>query len=155
MGKRRLVIWVGIAAVILVVGYILLCPLLMVRETTTWVCTVSGALKRQTVWFGSISSRPNIEQTALSTWIERNEGAIEYQWKYFGSLRTDPFRWTKAYGSGSAPPIYRMRRLLADFVRLSTEDELRDFVRIMRTGTEPDKKSLVREAADRTLERFE
>ena len=55
------------------------------------------------------------------------------------------------HGCGSAPPIYVLHSALAEFARASTDAELREFVRIMQSGTDAQQEAAVQAACDKAL----
>jgi hypothetical protein len=51
-----------------------------------------------------------------------------------------------------APPIYLIRPLLKDFADASTDAELREFVRVMQSGTDAQKQAAVDAAGEKALQ---
>jgi hypothetical protein len=50
-----------------------------------------------------------------------------------------------------APPIYQIKMVLDGFAQASTDEQLRDFVQVMQTGSEDEQKAAVDAAAETGL----
>ena len=145
MSRRRILKIVGVAAVIVL---LLLSFVFPVKRQMAWMDVVTGATKHQTQWVFGLESSPTIEPSPLSKWLVREEGAIQYVWQYTHGPSETIWGRPVSFACGRAPPIYPLHGDLGeDFVRASSEEELRRFVKIMREGSVAEQQAAVDAAA--------
>lgn len=155
MSRRRIPITIAF-----VVGFVLLLLsfIIPVKREMGWVDAITGSTKEQTyVTFGFdmtplVETIPIINPSPLAKWLMRQEGDFKYEWRHVnGTLKTI---WGKpvGFGHGSAPPIYFFSGdLLEQFVKSSSDEELKHFVEIMRHGTKQEQEAAVEAATDNCL----
>ena len=118
------------------------------RREMGWIDAVSGSMKHQTQWLLSdwivFETRSVMERSALEEWIIEHEGIHRHDWRHVNGTRTT--LWSREFGHDQAPAIYQLRRVLDDYVRLASDEEIAEFVRQMRTGTEAEQEAAVEQA---------
>jgi hypothetical protein len=137
---------------ILVVGLIP-AGILPCHSDLGWIDPVTGSMKYQTriylvpVW-------TSIESSDIEKWIVRREGKCSHDWQILYNTSTTLFGG-RSRGCSSGPEIYPLHAgvggLNASFVHNATDQEIAEFVRIMRTGTAAEKEQAAEAACNKTL----
>lgn len=145
MIPRKILIILGLLAAGFVAFF------LPVRTDKSLCDPVTGSHKTQTFWFG-IGLRPQYSWSGLEDWIAAREGGYESRWRCSYTLDYNLFGILLV--RGCSPSSTDARVLGYDggeigrrFVAKSTEAEIAEFIRIMRHGTDDER----REAADAAL----
>jgi hypothetical protein len=124
------------------------------RHNLGWIHPVTGSMKSQTRWFGLVAST-TIDQSAIENWIIRREGKYENSW----ARLHDPGSaiWGRSFACRRAASIYDLQagEFNNAFLRLASESEIAEFVRVMRSGTDAEKRQAVKTACDKTINRFD
>ncbi|MBI1370744.1 MAG: hypothetical protein GC162_19065 [Planctomycetes bacterium] len=111
---------------------------LPLREVQVEIDPVTGSMRRQTTWLGFLSTGPQIEVSPLETRLRESGIAWTPSWRFMYCTTDDVMG--RKYACRSAPPIYTLasnRPAMHDFVRNSTDDDLRQFVVTMQSGDRP------------------
>ena len=145
MPHRRLYLSIIISAVA-----IALFPLH--RNDLGWIDPVSGSTKHQIKLFG-VSVSTVIEQSTLERWIVDHEGRYTNDWRFLHDTSSH-LVYGKTYACGMTPEIYSLSKseLNDAFVRGSSDKEIAEFVKIMRTGTPSEQKLAVDQACEKALD---
>jgi hypothetical protein len=123
-----------------------------VREKLTWIDTVTGATRQQTRWRIGARSPMQIDPSPLTEWVIDREGAINYNWKVTSDTSVTLWGRNVMFACDTAPPIYGFQMsLMADFIKASTDDEIRRFIHTMRHGAHADQTAAVVTAMDKGL----
>jgi hypothetical protein len=122
------------------------------RNDLGWVDPICGSVKHQTQLFGLTLSTV-IEPSALERWIVDREGKYTNSWSMVQDTSSH-LVFGKVYACGTAPEIYPLSRIEFNerFVQSSTDTEIAEFIRVMRTGTLSERRQAVDKACDKTLE---
>lgn len=141
--------WLPIAFALLLA--LMIATTVPVYRSRTWVDPVTGSRKTQAAFLIFWTS-PEVRQSEIERWIVRNEGAYLPRWRHL-STRSDSFFGGVAAACSLAPAIFPLGSGDRDleFIRRSTDREIAEFVRIMRTGTEDEKKQAVEAAWEKIL----
>jgi hypothetical protein len=119
-----------------------------VRSDRFWVDPVSGSTKSQTMLF-FVSSPYRVRQSELERWIIAHEGFHDSDWQFVNEThRMISGRWAGC-GVGRAPKILSLLPVdvgLARLVHNATDEEIAEFVRVMKHGT-PDEQTQTLEEA--------
>lgn len=122
-----------------------------VRHDMTWVDSIAGSTKRQTTWRYGTTSEPVIERSPIAMRLERiGEGWVP-RWQALGVRGRTVYGSRTSIGCSTAPPIYGLWSLQRHFIGGSSDDEVREFVRIMQEGSEEEQRKAVDTAADIAL----
>lgn len=126
-------------------------PFVGVLKDIQWVDAVTGSMRRQTVWpFGT--SRGVVTQ-ASPLELELCQRGIRWSadWRFLSEADRTLLGNATSRGCGVAPPIYQIRSVLGQFASASSNDELREFVRVMQSGSEDERRAAVDGAGDKGL----
>lgn len=131
-------------AVALLGGYLAL----PYRTLTVWIDPVTGSIKTQKCQF-PFFAQPVVTHSAIESWLVRNEGGYSPSWQCLSETSDTPFG--RFRGCSSAPAIYvfHSERKNILFVQMLSHQEIAGFVRVMRTGSEPQKRAAVETASAR------
>jgi hypothetical protein len=112
---------------------------------------VTGSTAWNATWLFGVTSGPRFDVSPLETRLKSSGINWTPSWNFLHSTGRNVFGGATSYGCGSAPRIYQLRPVLKEFAAASTDAELRDFVRVMQSGTDAEQKAAVEAAADKGL----
>jgi hypothetical protein len=138
------------AAALVLVGVLLL-PEPTVRQVESSVDAVTGTMTWKTVWMFGITSPPRIDVSPLERRLVKAGIPWTPQRAFLHNTHLDVFGRPRAWECGWAPPIHSIRVILEEFAAASTDDELREFVHTMESGTEAEQKAAVDAAGEKAL----
>ncbi len=110
---------------------------------------VTGSNSWKTVWLMGITSGPHVEVSPLQARLTSSGIPWTPSWQFLHNTHRNVFGGATCYECGSAPAIYQLSPALKAFVGASTDAELRDFVRVMQSGTDAQQKAAVDAAGDK------
>jgi hypothetical protein len=87
--------------------------------------------------------------SAVESRLTRMGAAWTPDWRGFSYSGTT--LWTAWRECGRMPPIYEIRSVLKAFADASTDAEMREFVRVMQTGTDAERRAAVEAAGEKGL----
>jgi hypothetical protein len=155
MSRRHIVITVGWIAGFVILLFSIGVP---VQREMEWIDAVTGSWKHQTYVTFSFDmtplfkTTPVIEPSPLADWLARQAGGVTYDWRCMNGTLKTIWGTPVGFGHGRAPPIHQLRgELLRHFVQVSSDEDLRRFVDVMRHGTEQQQEATVKAATDTTL----
>ena|SRR5687768_9006070 len=138
------------AAALLLLGAVML-PEPTVRQVESSVDAVTGTMTWKTVWIFGITAPPRIAVSPLERRLVKAGIPWTPQRVFLHIKHLDVFGHPRAWDCGWAPPIHSVRVILEEFAAASTDEELREFVRIMESGTEAEQKAAVDAAGEKAL----
>lgn len=141
--------WWALTAAVIALAAALLLPAITVRQVESRIDAVTGSMTWKTVWLFGITSAPRLEVSPLETRLKKGGVSWTPSWRFLHNTHRNIFGNATCYECGSAPPIYHLLPVLDEFVRASTDDELREFVAVMQSGTEEQQKAAVDAAAEK------
>src|SRR5439155_26684174 len=97
-------------------------------------------------------SGPSVDESSLETRLKVCGIAWTPSWHFLHNTHRTVFGNATCYECGSAPPIYQLRPALKEFAAASTDAELREFVRVMQSGTDAEQKAAVEAAGEKGLQ---
>lgn len=120
------------------------------REDRIWIDPVSGSMKYQTRWL-FFGMAPRVEHSAIERWIVAHEGSYDPGWRSLSVGWRTIFGKIFGRGCSIAPEVYPLhhREFNAGFVRVASNAEVAEFVRIMRMGTASEKEQAVASACQK------
>ncbi len=118
------------------------------QQERSWIDAVSGSMKRETVSAFGRSSGEIVKPSPLEQRLSQDGISWTPDWRFLHNVRRTAFGRAAGYECGSAPPIYQIRPLLAAFARASSNEQLRDFVKVMQSGSEIEQKTAVDAAGE-------
>src|SRR5690606_26040369 len=125
---------------------VLFLPFPIFREVESRMDPVTGSIMWKTTWIFGITDSSRADVSPLERRLIRS-GIVWTRSSHLLHITSrDLFGNAIGYACGSSPPIYSMQGLLGDFADASTDDELREFVRVMEFGSEDEQESAVRAA---------
>jgi hypothetical protein len=155
VSRRRIAI-TAVSVALLAIFFLSFC--IPVQREMGWIDSVTGSTKHQTqatIGFDMApfwQATPVVKPSALAQWLARHEREIVYDWRHVnGTLKTI---WGASAGfeHGDAPPIYSLpEQAIRPFVESSTDEELRQFIEVMRKGTHQAQEAAVNAAVERGL----
>jgi hypothetical protein len=143
---------IGVTAILLVVG--LVSPAITVRQVESRMDTVTGSMTWKTVWLFGIRSGPRLDVSPLEMRLKSSGIKWTPSWQFLHNTHRNVFGSATCHECGSAPAIYQLRPVLKEFAAASTDAELREFVRVMQSGTESERKAAVDAAGEKGLQAF-
>lgn len=148
-GRTRWVIW-GIGIVVLGLVVVSL-PVVTVSETETRVDAVSGSVSRKTVWVSGRTTGWRHEASPLEKRLTKAGIQWRANWQFVHVGGSNIFGCMTSCGVGLKPKIGQMSSVMGEFVAGATEDELREFVRVMQLGTEAEQDAAVEAALEKVF----
>jgi hypothetical protein len=140
---------------LIIVGVLLLlalaAPTVSVRQVESRMDAVTGSMTSRTVWVFGITSGPRVEVSPLETRLKRSGITWSPAWRFLHNTHRNIFDAATCHECGSAPAIYQLRPWLKEFAAGSTDAELREFVRVMESGTEAEQRAAVDAAGDKVF----
>ncbi len=143
--------WIILAVVVL--AAFLLIPT-NVRQDLGWIDSISGSQKSQTVWRFGAASTPIVSESLLAARYRKLGLKWEPDWKNVKGTYIDVFGRHVGSGHGSAPEIYSFALspdLQQSYLAPSSDDDVREFLRVLSSGTEEEKKAAVEAACNKAL----
>jgi hypothetical protein len=135
-----------------VVLLILAVPTVPIRQVESRMDAVTGSMTWRTVWLFGVTSGPRVDVSPLETRLKTSGITWTPSWQFLHNTHRTVFGNATCYECGSAPPIYQLHPVLKEFAAASTDDELREFVRVMQTGTDAAQKAAVDAACEKGLQ---
>jgi hypothetical protein len=90
-----------------------------------------------------------VEVSPLEQRLRRMGVTWVADWRCLSDVHYSLFDWSR--GCGPAPAIYFLRSEMKAFVDASSDQEIREFVRVMQTGTEAEQRAAVEAAEEKGL----
>lgn len=141
-----------VAAVLLLV---VAASTITVRQVESRMDAVTGSMTWKTVWLFGISSGPRVDVSPLEVRLKRSGIPWTPSWRLLHITHWS-LLGVRMYECGSTPPIYQLPRpVLEQFTAASTDAELREFVRVMQSGTEEEPREAVEAAGEKGLRNAE
>jgi hypothetical protein len=125
--------WLICCAIVVLLSFILLlfAPL---RQTRSRIDTVSGTMEWQTTWPLGITAGPRIDASPLEMRLREMGVQWKREWDFLHNTHRTLFGDAIMFECGSAPPMYYLRPMLGDFLDICTEEEIREFARLMQSA---------------------
>lgn len=150
--SRRQWPWRTLSAVAVVLILLVAAPTVAVRQVESRMDPITGSMTWKTVWLFGISSGPRVDVSPLETRLTSSSITWTSSWRFLHNTHRNVFGGATCYECGSAPPIYQLRPVLKEFAAAATDAELRDFVRVMQSGTDAEQKAAVEAAGEKGLQ---
>lgn len=141
---------VGIIFGFVVLAGFLLVPFASFRTTTVEVDAVSGQVRKSNLWAGGRRSM-SVESSELSDRYRALGVAWTPDWRTINVNEYNILGNATSRGCSTAPQIYHLRPVLAAFASASSAEQLREFVKVMQSGSESEQRNAVDQACDRGL----
>jgi hypothetical protein len=126
-------------------------PTVAVRQVESRMDPVSGSMTWKTVWRFGITSGPRVDVSPLEARLKSSGIPWTRSWQFLHNTDRNVFGSATCHECGSAPAIYQLRPVLKAFAAASTDAELREFVRVMQSGTGAEQKAAVETAGEKGL----
>ena len=150
--SRRRWPWRTLSAVAVVLILLVAAPTVAVRQVESRMDPVTGSMTWKTVWLFGITSGPRVDVSPLETRLKNSGITWTPSWQFLHNTHRNVFGGATCYECGSAPPIYQLRPVLKEFAAASTDAELREFVRVMQSGTGAQQRAAVEAAGEKGLQ---
>ena len=145
--------WIILAVVVIVA--LLFIPGTHVRQDLGWIDSISGSQKSQTVWRSGAESTPVVSESLLAARYRKLGLQWEPDWKNVKGTYLDIFGRNVGHAHGwPAPEIYSFALspdLQQSYLAASSDQEVREFFRVMSSATEDEKKAAVEAACNKAL----
>jgi hypothetical protein len=117
-----------------------------------WIDPTTGSIKKETQWFGQTTSTI-VEQSAIEKWTNEHNAPHSNHWKFLHATLKAALGNTIGCQCANAPPIYFLELGSLDerFVSDATDDEINEFVRVMRAGTDDETQKAVDAAIQKAI----
>jgi hypothetical protein len=122
-----------------------------VRQVESRMDAVTGSMTWKTVWLFGITSGPHVDVSPLEMRLKRSGIPWTASWRLLHNTHESLIGGATCYECGSALAIYRLGPVLTQFAAASSDAELREFVRIMQSGTEAEQRAAVDGAAEKGM----
>jgi len=119
------------------------------RTVESSMDAVTGTMRWRTSWVFGITSRGKNDVSPLEARLKTRGIAWTPSWRSLSSAHLSFLECSRA--CGTAPPIYQLQPVLKEFVAVSTDQELRQFVRVMQAGTEAEQRAAVNDVVVKIL----
>lgn len=140
--------WIGYFIIAVGAGFLaVIC--IPLRSSTYRMDAVTGSTQSQTTWLSFIKFQPRIGPTALETRLNKIGFSWKRDWRFLSEV--DGSLLSSSHACAKAPPIYEMTPIMNDFVANSSDNQVREFARIMQSGTEVEQNAAVAAAEGRAL----
>lgn len=126
-------------------------PFVSVRQTRSRMDAVTGSMEWQTTWPLGITWGPRVTPSPLELRLRQRGIPWTRDWQFLHNTHRILIGTATCYECGSAPAIYQLKPVLQQYADRATDTELREFVRVMRSGTKDQRDAAVRAAADEAL----
>jgi hypothetical protein len=127
-------------------------PGIAVRQVESRMDVVSGSMMWKTVWVFGVTSGPRVDVSTLETRLKASGVPWTPSWQFMHNTHRNVFGRATSYECGSAPAIFRLRPVLAEYAAGATDAELREFVRVMQSGTDAEQEAAVEAAVEKGFE---
>lgn len=144
-------LWRQAVVIGLVVLVVAAMPGVTVRKVESRIDEVTGSMSWENVWIFGITSGPRITPSSLETRLKQSGISWTPRWHTLHNTHRNIFGSALRYDCSSAPPIFEIRLVLREFATTCTDDDLREFVRVMQSGTESEQKAAVDAANEKAL----
>lgn len=144
--------WRALVAGVVLLLAMLVLPSMIIRQVESRVDPVTGSMSWNTVWLFGFTSGPRIDVSPLEVRLRNSGVQWTPSWKTLHNTHRNIFGSAICYECSSAPPIYDLRPMLKEFAAASTDDELREWVRVMQFGTREEQAAAVDAAAEKALQ---
>lgn len=143
--------WRAIGLTILVLAAILLIPTppLVFRQVESQVDGVTGSMTWKTIYPFGLTTGPKHQPSPLERRLVQMGETWTPNWHFVHQTGYDIFGRACVRACGKAPAIYSSQALLQWFASTATDDEIREFVNVMQTGSEEEQLALIDATADR------
>ena len=140
--------WASVASIVGLVLVFVVAPLIPYMTSQQRMCAITGSSITTRTWFGIFQDHKT-NTTSLEVWLRAREPAFERQWV---PLSTGTYYLLGGYGCAyrSKPEIYSLSPYLDYVVRGHTDDQMAEFVRVLKGGT-PDEQRLAVSAMSREI----
>lgn len=142
--------WRTLTVVSAVLLLALAAPAVTVRRVERRMDAVTGSTTSKTVWLFGATSGARTDVSPLETRLKRSGIPWTPAWQFLNNTHRNVFGGATCRECGSAPAVYQLRPVLNEFAAASTDAELREFVRVMQSGTDAEQNAAV-EAAGETV----
>jgi hypothetical protein len=126
-------------------------PTVAIRQVESRMDAVTGSTTCKTVWPMSITSGPYTDISPLEKRLKSSGITWTPSWRFLSNTHRTIFGNATCRACCSAPPIFQLRPLLAEFAAASTDGELQEFVRVMQSGTSVQQEAAVDAACEKGL----
>lgn len=142
--SRRWTRWALNLAVVVAVGagFVLL-TCVTAGEWVLRIDAVTGTTTTRTTWPLGISSGDVVDVSPLEVRLKARGVRWTPDWRFMSRNGRTILGSTTYRACNNAPPIYEIKSVLKEFAEVSTDAELREFVRVMETGTEAERRAAV------------
>jgi hypothetical protein len=127
---------------------------LTIHQDRGWIDAISGSRKNQTTWRFGVSSSPAVAESLLAVKYRQLGLSWQPEWVNVRGAFTDIFG--RSLGSSHdwpAPEIYPLVHpgLQQSYLAVASDDDVREFFRVMSGGSEAEKGVAVQAACDKAL----
>ena len=150
--SRRRWPWRTLCAVVAVLLLGVAASTVAVRRVESRMDVVTGSMTWKTVWLLGITSGPRVDVSPLETRLRSSGIAWTPAWQFLHNTHRNVLGGATCYECGSAPAILELRPVLTEFAAASTDAELREFVRVMQSGTDAERRAAVDAAGAKALQ---
>lgn len=150
--SRRTIAWNlarGILAVALLIHLFFAAASITVREERERVDAVTGSQERETIWMFGWTAGPQIEKSPLERRLLEADIPWRPEWRFTHGTHRALLGNATCYSRGSVPPIYWLSNCQEPFVEASTDDEIRQFIHTMQSGSEQERHVAVAKANEK------
>lgn len=147
---KKHVHWSISTALVFVLLFGLVGPIIPYKEVRNWICPISGSTRTQVTWFGSFSSE-NRTVSALEKWLSRREVNFTPNWRNFSTQTY--FLLGRSCAAGGTPPIYYLKPMLESVVEKLSDEQIAHLVSDLRHGSPDEQRQLIQKIGDQVFDR--
>ena len=150
--SRRRWPWRTLSAMAAVLILLVAAPTVTIRQVESRMDGATGSMTWKTVWLFGITSGPRVDVSPLEARLKSSGITWTPSWQFLHNTHRTILGNATCYECGSAPAIYELRPVLKEFAAASTDAELREFIRVMQSGTDAERKAAVEAAGEKGLQ---
>ena len=138
--------WRTSAIALGLLAIILASPAIPVKKVEVRVDAVTGSMRRRTVWFFLFSTDSGSIVSGIEKRLVADGVGWTPDWQVLLQSRHNIYGDFTGTTSGKAPAMYFGQPVLDGFAAAATDAELREFVRIMQSGSATEKQAAMDDA---------
>jgi hypothetical protein len=127
-------------------------PGITVRQVESEMDAVTGSMSWKTTWLGGFTTGPRFDISPLEIRLKRDGIPWTPSWQLLHNTHRNIFGRANCYECGDAPAILYLRPVNKEFTTASTDAQLLEFINVMHSGSEAERKAAVDEACDKGLQ---
>lgn len=141
----------GALAILLLLLALVALPSFTIRHVEIRIDAITGTTSTQTVWLFGFRTAPHVHVSPIEARLKSRGIPWTPSWQVLSITGSNVLGNATSHACGIAPPIHQLHALQQAYVDASSEADLRDFVHVLQSGTDTEKKDAVAAACDKAI----